>query len=65
MLDALDGDPDPNAAAEPDEASLHPATLAADRAPALVVRFPVRGRQVFGNSGHLHPPPAFALKAGR
>ncbi|UFN48123.1 hypothetical protein LPC08_19205 [Roseomonas sp. OT10] len=49
-LDALDGDPDmePNAdgEAEPDEASLHPVTLAADRVPAVVVRFPRRGGQL-------------------
>ena len=46
LADALDGDPDlePDAdgEAEPDEASLHPATLAADRVPAVLVRPPAR-----------------------
>ncbi|UFN49398.1 hypothetical protein LPC08_01765 [Roseomonas sp. OT10] len=83
MLDALDGDPDmePNAdgEAEPDEASLHPATLAADRVPAVVVRFPARSRQVPGISGQVSftsrskhradsltlPPPAFTPGASR
>ena len=48
LADALDGDPDlepdHDGEAEPDEASLHPVTLAADRVPAVVVRFPARMR---------------------
>ncbi|UFN48909.1 hypothetical protein LPC08_23410 [Roseomonas sp. OT10] len=50
MLDALDGDPDlePEGLEDDDlaEVSAQPVTLAADRVPAVVVRFPRRGGQL-------------------
>ena len=60
LADALDGDPDlepdHDGEVEPDEASLHPATLAADRVPAVVIRSPARTFREPGTPPPTKPP---------